>query len=97
MTTYVTLFRWTQKGIENVKDSPARLDAIRKAMAAAGGSLKGFYLTTGQYDAVAIGEFPDDLTMARFALAGASQGFVRSETLKAFTEDEYRKIIASLP
>ncbi|HEV2423206.1 MAG TPA: GYD domain-containing protein [Terriglobia bacterium] len=97
MTTYVTLFRWTQKGIENVKDSPKRLDAVKKAMTAAGGRFIAFYLTTGQYDAIAIGEFPNDETMAKFALGGASQGFIRSETLKAFTEDEYRKIISSLP
>ncbi|HEY6290105.1 MAG TPA: GYD domain-containing protein [Terriglobia bacterium] len=97
MPTYVTLFRYTQKGIENVKDSPKRLDGVKKAMAAAGGSLKAFYLTTGQYDAIAITEFPDDQTMAKVALAGGAQGFVRSETLRAFTEDEYRQIIASLP
>jgi len=97
MSTYITLFRWTQKGIENVKDSPKRLDAIKKAMTAAGGRFIAFYLTTGQYDAIAIGEWPNDETMAKFALAGGTQGFVRSETLKAFTEDEYRKIISSLP
>lgn len=97
MPTYVTLLRFTQKGVENIKDSPARLDAAKKAFAALGGSLKAMYLTIGQYDAMAIGEFPDDQTMARAALAGASQGFVRSETLRAFTGDEYRKIIASLP
>lgn len=44
-----------------------------------------------------IAEFPDDETVARSALAGGSQGFVRGETLRAFTEEEYRKIIASLP
>jgi uncharacterized protein with GYD domain len=97
MPTYITLFRWTQKGIENVKDSPARLDAAKKATVAAGGRVIGFYLTTGQYDAVGISEFPSDEAMAAMALAGGSQGYVRSETLKAFTEDEYRKIIASLP
>lgn len=97
MTTYITLFRWTQKGIENIKDSPKRLEAVKKAMTAAGGRFIAFYLTTGQYDAIAIGEWPNDEAMASFALAGGSQGFIRSETLKAFTEDEYRKIIASLP
>ena len=97
MPTYITLFRWTQKGIENVKDSPARLDAVKKAIAAAGGRPIAFYLTMGQYDAVGISELPNDEAMAKLALAGGSQGYVRSETLKAFTEDEYRKIIASLP
>lgn len=97
MPTYVTLMRYTQKGIESIKDGPARLDAAKKTLAALGGTLKGFYLTAGQYDAIAIADFPDDQTMAKAALGGASQGFVRSETLRAFTEDEYRKIIASLP
>ena len=97
MPTYIALFRYTQKGIESVKDSPARLDAAKKTIAAAGGKLIGFYLTLGQYDAVAIYEYPDDQTVARSVLAGASQGFLRSETLRAFTEDEYRKIIGDLP
>jgi uncharacterized protein with GYD domain len=30
-------------------------------------------------------------------LFGGSQGYVRGETLRAFTEVEYRKIIAGLP
>jgi len=51
----------------------------------------------GQYDAVAIAEFPNDEAVARLSLATASQGSIRGETLRAFTEEEYRKIIASLP
>jgi uncharacterized protein with GYD domain len=97
MPTYITLLRFTQKGIESIKESPGRVDAAKKAFAAAGGSVKSFHLTVGRYDAVVISEFPDDQTMARAFLAGAAQGFIRSETLRAFTEDEYRKIIASLP
>ena len=97
MPTYVALHRYTQKGIENIKDGPARLDAAKQAIAAAGGKLLGFYLTMGQYDLVTIAEFPDDETVARAGLAGASQGYVRGETLRAFTEEEYRKIVGSLP
>jgi len=59
--------------------------------------LKAFYLVTGQYDAVAISELPNDEAVARLALANASMGTVRTETLRAFTEDEYREIIAALP
>ena len=33
----------------------------------------------------------------KLALLIGSQGNVRTETLRAFTEDEYRKIIAALP
>jgi uncharacterized protein with GYD domain len=34
---------------------------------------------------------------AKFALASGSQGSVRTETTRAFTEEEYRKIISGLP
>lgn len=97
MPTYITLARWTQKGIENVKDSPSRLDAAKKAFKEGGGEIKEFYLTMGQYDMVVVGEAPDDETAARMNLKLGSTGAVRTETLRAFTEDEYRKIIAAVP
>jgi uncharacterized protein with GYD domain len=97
MPTYVALLRYTQKGIETIKDGPSRLDAAKKMFAAAGASLKASYLTMGRYDAVAIVEVPDDATVAKLALTGGSQGFLRTETLRAFTEEEMRKIVASLP
>ncbi|MGH9161180.1 MAG: GYD domain-containing protein [Vicinamibacteraceae bacterium] len=97
MPTYITLLRWTQKGIENVKESPARLDAAKKAFQKAGGKMTQFYMVMGQYDMVAIAEAPDDETASRMVLATAAGGSVQTETLRAFTEDEYRKIVAGLP
>ncbi len=97
MSTYIALLRFTQKGIETAKEGPARREAAKKIFAAAGANLKEVYITMGRYDAVAIVEAPDDETMARLALAGGSQGFLRTETLRAFTDEEYRRIIASLP
>jgi uncharacterized protein with GYD domain len=95
--TYITLLRYTQKGVEAIKQSPARLDAARKAAKAVGAEVKQFYLVMGRYDAVLISEGPDDETAARFALATASQGNVTTETLRAFTEEEYRRITAAVP
>jgi uncharacterized protein with GYD domain len=97
MPSYIVLGSWTQKGIENVKQSPSRLDAAKKAFAAAGGKLTAFYLTMGRCDFVTISEFPNDEAAAKAALALGSSGSVRTESLKAFTEAEYRKIIGSLP
>jgi len=94
---YVTLVRYTAQGIAKVKESPARLDAARKAAQAAGGKVHAWYLTMGKYDAVFVSEFPDDETCARFSLSLGAAGNVTTQTLKAFTEPEYRKIISSLP
>jgi uncharacterized protein with GYD domain len=97
MATYIMLHHFTQKGIENIKESPARLDAAKKALQAMGAELKQFYLVAGQYDIVTVIEAPNAETIAKCALNLGSKGAVSTETLRAFTEDEYRKIIAALP
>jgi len=97
MATYITLFRLTQQGIGNIKESPARLDAAKQAARAMGGEIKAFYLVMGQYDGVIITEAPDDEAVTKLLLATGSLGNVRTETLRAYTEDEFRKIIAALP
>ncbi len=59
--------------------------------------MKAFYLTLGQCDAVAIGEAPSDEVFAAFMLDISTAGAIRGENLRAFTEEEYREIIASIP
>ncbi len=97
MVTYLVLFKWTQKGIENVKASPSRVDAVKKAFQQGGAQVKDFYFLFGPYDTMIMVDAPDDQTMARLGLWLSSQGNVRSETLRAFTEDEFRKLVAALP
>jgi uncharacterized protein with GYD domain len=97
MATYITLLRYTQQGITTIKDSPKRVDAARKAYQALGAELKAVYLVMGRYDLVALVEAPDDTTAAKAALALGSKGNVSSETLRAFSEDEFRSIVAGLP
>ena len=96
MGHYVTLIGYTQQGAAKIKESPARLDAAKKAAEAAGGKIHAWYLTMGKYDAVIISEFPNDETSAKFMLSTGSLGNITTQTLKAFTEAEYRKIVASL-
>jgi len=96
MPTYIALMNWTGDGIQQVKDSPKRLDAGRKVFKKLGVKLKDTYLTIGRYDLVCLLEAPDDETFAKAMLTLASKGAIRSESLKAFNEAEYRKIIDAI-
>ncbi len=96
MSIYISLVSYTPQGISNIKDSPARMDAAKKAAVSLGGKVHGWYLTMGRYDGVFISEFPDDATCAKFVLSVATLGFVSTETLKAFSEAEFRQVIGSL-
>jgi uncharacterized protein with GYD domain len=96
MAKYILLLNWTEQGIKTVKDSTKRYDAAKKAAKAAGCTMETIYLTMGTYDQVAILDAPSDDAVATFNLRTAMLGNVRSTTLKAFPEAEYKKIIAAL-
>ena len=84
---------------EGRRDDQGRPEAIGHGQTSfrdAGAELKAFYLVTGQYDAVAISEAPNDETVGKLSLRTAMMGNVRTETLRAFSEDEYRRIITSI-
>jgi uncharacterized protein with GYD domain len=97
MSTYIVLVNYTQHGIEKVKDSPKRLDGVKLLLRKLGGELKEFYLCLGGYDIVIVLEAPDDETVAKLVLSVGSLGYVRTTTLRAFPEPEYREIIQTLP
>ncbi len=97
MPTFMTFANWTEQGIRNVKESPARAEAAKELLRSLGGEVKQFYLLTGRYDIVLISEAPDGDVLVKFALAIGSLGNVRTETVRAFPEDEFQRIVADLP
>ncbi len=97
MAAYIMLVQLTEEGIKNIKADPPRVTAAKELFRQAGAEIKEFYLTIGRYDTVCIVEAPDTETMARAALALGSLGNVRTETLRAFNEEDFQRIMAALP
>jgi uncharacterized protein with GYD domain len=96
MPIYINLVSWTDQGIRNIKEAPQRIDAFKKGVQAAGGKVIGFYLTMGRYDIVTIVDAPNDEAMANIALSTGSKGSIRTETLKASTEEQFRTMAAKI-
>ena len=97
MSSYIMLANYTDQGIRNIKDSPQRADAAKDLARSCGAEMKDLYLTMGGHDLVVMLEAPNDEAVAKFALKVGSLGNVRTTTLKAFTEPEYRNMIETLP
>ena len=97
MATYFVMFRFTQKGIEHVKQVPARVEAAKELFRNLGANVNKFYALVGQYDTVFIVDAPDDETVAKASLALSSLGNVRSEIMRAFSEEEFSRIVTGLP
>ena len=96
MATYVSLCRWTTLGAQNIKESPARLDAAKKGFESSGVKILHFFMTTGSHDMLIISEAPNDEVLAKAILTQISKGGITTQTSRAFTEDEYRSIVGSL-
>jgi uncharacterized protein with GYD domain len=93
MATFISLLTFTDQGIRNVQDSPERLRAFESMADQLGVKLKAAYYTIGEYDLVVITEGADDAATAAL-LKVAALGNVRSRTLRAFSVEEMKKIIA---
>ena len=96
MATYIVLSRFTEQGIRTIKDTTKRADAVRELARKMGIDTKSLYWTTGKYDVVATFEAPDDESMTALSLAIGSQGFVTTQTMRAFSKDEVTGILGKL-
>lgn len=98
MASYLVLFGFTPQGLQKIKESPGRVEASRQIVRSMGGEVRAFYGILGSaHDTMFVVEAPDDEAVARMALAIASHGNVRTETHRLFSEEEYRRVIGSLP
>jgi len=85
MPTYVTLYKWTEQGVKDIKGAPARIEAAIKAAEGMGAKVLGIYIVMGEYNLVAVSDAPTDEVAATVNLAVSSLGNVRTTTLRAFT------------
>lgn len=96
MATYVILATLTDQGARTMEDLPRRLENARATFKAQGAELKQIFFAMGVYDYVVIAEAPDDASITRVSLAVSSQGNVRTNSFRVFTENEALKLVDGL-
>ena len=95
MARYVSLINWTEKGRCRASGRSVDRGEAASALAASFGvSFVDINWTMGPYDIVAVLEAPDDESASAFALALGAHGNLRMTTMRAFSADEMRGIIA---
>ena len=96
MTTYVTLYNFTEQGLKTIKDTVKRTEMAKKAAEAQGMRVKDVLWVQGKYDLVVISEASDEMKATAFALSTLKLGNVRGQTLRAFTAAEMEKILGNV-
>lgn len=97
MATYVVLINFTEKGIQNIKESTERSEAFDRTVRNAGGTVRDIFWTLGSYDGVVVLDMPDDESATALMISIGALGNVRSETLRAFDVEEFSEIVKKLP
>lgn len=96
MATFISLINFTDQGIRNVKESPQRYETFRAMAEKLGVKINSIYYTVGSYDLVVVVEGSDEAATAALLKVG-SLGNVRTQTLRAFSLEDMKGIIAKMP
>lgn len=97
MPTYIALLNFSDIGIQSIKEVREKQAAAVKRAEALGVKVKSVYMTMGEYDGVAILEAPNDEAAVASAISAASDGSIRTKTLRAFSAEEFAGIVGKLP
>ena len=94
MARYISLLRFTPQGIKNLKQSPARAAAFRKAAEKAGVKVEAQLWTVGAYDGILILNAPDEKSALKAIATLAAAGNVTTQTLQALDGKEFAAVVA---
>ncbi len=97
MMTYIGLMKFTDKGLQGIKDTTKRAAAAKESARKFGVNMKDIYWTLGEYDLACVLEADSEQAITAYSLAVASQGNVRTTSLRAFSSSEMDQILGKLP
>ena len=97
MPTYITLIKFTDQGSRNIKKTLKDQEEAIKNGEKMGAKFVGVYTVMGEYDVVTIFECPSDEVALTGVMAASADGNIRTTTLRAFTQEEFREIVNKMP
>lgn len=96
MATYVTLVKFTEKGVKSIKDSCKRAAEFKANAAKRGIQIKDQLWCMGAYDGALVYDAPNDEAATAAMLGLSSQDNVSTQTMRAFNADEMAKVIGTI-
>jgi len=96
MAKYLAIVSYTAEGLKGLKaqGGSARVEATRKLVASAGGSVESFYFALGADDAYIICDAPDNVAVAAASITTAGTGMVVTRFVPLLTAEEIDRAVA---
>jgi uncharacterized protein with GYD domain len=96
MAKYLAIASYTADGLRELAahGATARIEASKKLVAEAGGSIESFYYAFGSDDAFIVCDLPDDVAAAAVAIAAGASGVVVSRMVPLLTAEEVDRAVS---
>ena len=96
MKVFVVLIRYTEQGVEALKEAPRRAQKFTEYLTGKGVSNVTIYWTFGAYDGVVTFHSPDDETAHRAIMTLSHMGNVRTETLRGYEQAGFESLLTEM-
>jgi uncharacterized protein with GYD domain len=96
MAKYLVIASYTADGLRELAahGASARVEASKKVVAEAGGSIESFYYALGSDDGFIVCDLPDNVAAAATAIAAGSSGVVVSRMVPLLTPEEIDEAVS---
>ncbi|MEJ2230869.1 MAG: GYD domain-containing protein [Nitrospirales bacterium] len=95
MPVYVSLVNFTHEGLRTMKDKGVeRSDMVKRNVESLGGKMLHAYYCLGEFDVVAIWEFPNNRAALKAGVLNASMGHIRIRTMPAVSRAEWKSLLS---
>ncbi len=97
MALYVQLVKLTREGASKIREVSADFAKVQSFTASLGGKFLYVVACFGEYDFVALADYPDEVAALKGAAYAAAQGNAIIQTLPARPIEDFFKIMSELP
>ena len=97
MALYVQLVKLTKEGASKIREVSADFAKVQSFNESLGGKFLYVVACFGEYDFVALADYPDEVAALKGAAYAAAQGNAIIQTLPARPIEDFFKIMSELP
>lgn len=96
MATFISTIKFTEQGMQNIKDTCKRANAFKATAKKMGVKVQDIFWTLGPSDTLVVFDAPDEETATALMLYLCSLGSVHTQTVRAYKAAEMEGILAKM-
>jgi uncharacterized protein with GYD domain len=97
MPVFISQMKLTEQGKKEIMNAETWIQENYKCVEAMGGKIITHYNIFGEYDYLAISEFPNEEVATRFVMTLSSLGYIQMTNTLALPQDEFAGIESKFP